>query len=329
MRRICQKDIAAALGIERSTVSKALKGDPAIAASTRQRVRDAAQRLGFEPDPMLSALAHYRKREPARYRSTIAWIYNYTKSTDMSLYAGHADYFRGAAARCKELGYELQPFWIDGKRTTVKRLPAILKARGIRAAIFAPQASVGVTLAFPVENFCVLTIGYSLAEPKMDVITNDHFTTMTEILERMRAEGHERIGCYLWENDNERMGRRAWSAFLAFSNEYSCCVQTYREFNANKFRDWILTHQLDAAVGRGIEQASIAGNLKRRNGSTVRFAGYAIEADERALSGMSHNNYHIGERAAEWISSKLERGQFGSPSVHQRLLIAGHWVDNR
>jgi hypothetical protein len=43
---------------------------------------------------------------------------------------------------------------------------------------------------------------------------------------------------------------------------------------------------------------------------------------------MCHNNFHIGIRAAEWVSSKLERGQFGTPAIPQRLLIAGSWVDN-
>jgi DNA-binding LacI/PurR family transcriptional regulator len=328
MQRIRQKDIAEALGLDRSTVSKALKGDPAIAASTREQVRQAAERLGFRPDPMLSALAQYRKREPSGYRATIAWIYNYPKSTDMSLYAGHGNYFKGAAGRCLELGYKLEPFWVDGRLTTTQNLPRILTARGIQAVIFAPQATVGVRLEFPIESFCALTIGYSLTEPKMDVVTNDHFTTMTEILDRLRLEGHERIGCYLWENDNERMGRRARSAFLAYSQDFTCSVETYREFDSKAFSAWIKETQPDAVVSRGNEQAKVVCTINRRNRGVIRFAGYAIESCETALSGMSHNNYQIGVRAAEWISSKLERGQFGSPEVPQRLLIAGKWVDN-
>lgn len=328
MKRIRQKDIAEVLGLDRSTVSKALKGDPAVAAATRERVRREAERMGFRPDPMLTALAHYRKREPSGYRSTIAWIHNYPQSTDMSLYPGYAEYYRGAEARCGELGYRLEPFWIDGRRVTVQRLPRILEARGIRAAIFAPQATVGVKLDFPVASFCTLAIGYSLAEPKMDVITNDHFSTMTEILERLRADGYRRIGCHLWENDNERMGRRARSAFLAFSQDFSCSVTTYREFDSASFRKWIRERQLEAVVSRGTEQAEVVREINRRTGAGIRFAGYAIEADERKLSGMSHNNHEIGVRAAEWISSKLERGQFGPPVTPQRLLISGKWLDN-
>lgn len=328
MKRVRQADIAKELGLDRSTVSKALKGDPAISEGTRKAVRALAERMGFRPDPMLSALAHYRKKDPSPYRSTIAWVYNYPKSTDMSLYAGHGDYFRGASTRCRELGYHLEPVWIDGKRTTIRRLPEILKARGIQAIIFAPQAEVGVKLDFPMDKFCTLTIGYSLAEPRMDVITNDHFTTMTEILERLSAAGYGRIGCYLWEVDNERMGRRARSAFLAFSAEYACCVEAYREFDEKKFLDWIRDNELEAVVTRDMEQAEVIDRYNRREKKCIRTCGYAIDRRERGLSGMNHNNFQIGIRAAEWISSKLERGQFGSPEVPQRLLIAGQWVDN-
>ena len=328
MSRIRQKDLAEALGLHRSTVSKALKGDPAIAEATREKVRREAEKRGFRPDPVLAALARYRKRPPAPFRESIAWLHNYPKSTDMSLYAGHDAYFRGAAARCEELGYKLEPIWVDGRRIRLRRLPGILEARGIRAVIFAPQANVGVRMEFPVEYFCVLTIGYSLAAPEMDIITNDHFTTMTTLLERLRAEGHQRIGCYLWENDNERMGRRARSAFHAYSREFSCSVRTYREFKPSVFSRWLRSQQLDAVIGRGSAQADAVRAHSRRHGTRLRFAGYAVEDHETAFSGMSHNNHQIGAAAADCMAAKLQRGEFGPPAVPKRLLIAGTWVGN-
>ena len=328
MKRVRQIDIAEALQLDRSTVSKALKGDPAIAEATRRRVREAAQRLQFRPDPMLTALAHYRKRGREAYRSTIAWVNNYPRSTSMEMFPGFADYYRGAEARCGELGYQLEPLWIDGSRLNVRRLPEVLKARGIRAVVFAPQAAVGVHMPFPMEDFCVVAIGYSLVEPAMDIVTNDHFATMTDILERLRRDGHERIGCYLWDIDNERMGRRARSAFLAYSSEYNCCVHTYREFEADVFTSWIRENRLDAVVCRGLAQAGAWRRPGKDGPQSVRFVGYAIEADERQLSGMSHNNLLIGVRAAEWVSSKLERGQFGATELPQRLLVSSQWIDN-
>jgi len=50
-----------------ATVSRALRDDARITEAVRQEVRQAAVELGYRPDPMLTALAHYRRRkvEPA------------------------------------------------------------------------------------------------------------------------------------------------------------------------------------------------------------------------------------------------------------------------
>jgi LacI family transcriptional regulator len=47
---VTSKDIAGELGISQSTVSRALRGDPRVAASTLTRVLDAAQRLNYTPN---------------------------------------------------------------------------------------------------------------------------------------------------------------------------------------------------------------------------------------------------------------------------------------
>jgi Transcriptional regulators len=50
-------DLAVALGMHKSTVSKALSGKGNISRDTRARVRDAARALGYEPNPLAQRLA--------------------------------------------------------------------------------------------------------------------------------------------------------------------------------------------------------------------------------------------------------------------------------
>jgi DNA-binding LacI/PurR family transcriptional regulator len=328
-KRVTQKAIAAALKIHVSTVSKALKGDPAIAKGTVEAVQAKAKEMGFRPDPMLKALASYRRKGPLRsYRSTLGWILNHSRSTDMSLYPGYHEYFEGAKARAEALGYGLEAVWVDGVQVTLKNLPRILVARGIRAVVFAPQVRSGTVMAFPVEDFCTLTIGYSLNYPHMDIITNDHFSTMRELLERLRGKGYERIGCYLWKIDNERMGRRARSALLAYGQESAVSVKSYGQFSEKAFREWVRQGGFDAIVSRGVEQWQIVQTIHQASRRRIGFASYAVASEGSPFSGMSHRNYEIGVRAIEWLSSKLERGQFGPSEYPQRLLIAGGWLDN-
>lgn len=56
------EDVAAAAGVSVATVSRALRGLPNVANSTRQRVQEIAEQLAYRPDPAASRLATGRSR---------------------------------------------------------------------------------------------------------------------------------------------------------------------------------------------------------------------------------------------------------------------------
>lgn len=329
MKRITQQVIAEALGIHSSTVSKALKGDPAIAASTVERVRQKGEELGFVPDPMLSALASYRKQlQPESFHATIAWIYNHSAQEKMARFAGYADYVSGAKARARELGYTVEEFWVGDKVRDAELMERILEARGIRCVIVAPQASQEKTLPLVWERYASVAIGYSLRTPELDRVTNDHFSTMAGLLERLHQRGYRRMGCYLWETDNERMGRRAASAFQSVGRQYQIQVELYADYQESSFLEWVRNGRLDAVVCRGNEQVKSLMNAGYEIPKDIGVAGYALDEKEDVLSGMQHNNRQIGAAAVDWVSGKYQRSQFGLSPSAQRLLITSQWMEN-
>jgi DNA-binding LacI/PurR family transcriptional regulator len=329
MQRIIQKDIAAALGLHVSTVSKALKGDPAVASATVARVRAKAAEMGFVPDPMMGALAAYRSAgRPEAYRATLAWVHNHGRSVAMDRFSGYADYYEGAAERARELGYRLDPFWVEAAAGSVAALERVLEARGIRGAIFAPQAVPGRALGMDWTRYATVAIGYTVPGSGLDRVTNDHFATMTDLLEAVRARGYGRIGCHLWEVDNERMGRRARSAFLSVSRELNVRVKSFKRFEASSFLAWVARNRFDLVIGRGAEELAALRASGIAVPDAMGVAGYALPEDEVALSGMYHNNRRIGAAAVEWVSGKLQRGQLGPADCPHRLLVAGRWLEN-
>ena len=58
--RVTLGDVAAAAGVSPITVSRALRGERSVAAELVERVRAAAQQLGYVPDPAARALASSR-----------------------------------------------------------------------------------------------------------------------------------------------------------------------------------------------------------------------------------------------------------------------------
>lgn len=59
-RKPTLKDLSERLGLARSTVSRALRDDPQIAAATRERVRALADELGYHPNAAARALTRRR-----------------------------------------------------------------------------------------------------------------------------------------------------------------------------------------------------------------------------------------------------------------------------
>ena len=54
------KDIAQEVGVTTAAVSLALKNHPSISEARRTQVHAAAERLGYRPNAMATALAHHR-----------------------------------------------------------------------------------------------------------------------------------------------------------------------------------------------------------------------------------------------------------------------------
>ena len=88
------EDVAHAAGVSVATVSRALRGLPNGAVSTRERVEEVARDLNYRPDPNASRLATGRSR-------TVAIVLPFINSWYF------ANVIAGAEAVCADVGYDL------------------------------------------------------------------------------------------------------------------------------------------------------------------------------------------------------------------------------
>lgn len=157
---ISLRDIARELDISHATVSLALRSNPRISAVTQIRVKEKADEMGYHPDPMLSALSHYRKTCKERPRQAIlAWIHSTTsyRQEEFNLY------WEGAKAAALELGFRLEEFQLEG--SSLKQLDAILKYRNIHGLVVAPVDNCLTSeqwSEFPWKDYSAIRFGRSL-----------------------------------------------------------------------------------------------------------------------------------------------------------------------
>lgn len=325
---VTQRDVAKALGVEVTTVSKALSNHPAVAAKTKSRVQAMAAKLGYRPDPMLGALARWRESR-RRGRSGIdrgmvlAWIYNHGRDVEMGRFAAYGEYLRGGKERAEALGYRISEFWVGSDGFTEARLARVLEARGITAVVVAPQANPGSTLHLPWSRLSAIAIGYTLAEPALHLVTNDHFQTMTQMLETMLSRGRRRIGVYLWNEDDRRVLGRTSSSFHAWREARRIPLLEYKKPGRGVFLDWVRREKLDAVVTREKRTKTWLRSACLKH---VESASYALDRDEPG-PGMDHNNAAIGAAAVDWVTQLQERGERGAPELPCRMLVTGVWRD--
>ena len=107
MNRVTQKHIAQSTGVNKSTVSRALSGDPCIPRETVARIQQVARQMGYQPDPLVNAIAASRWRGNGKNkRLTFAFISQFRKP-----HAG-VDWINlaGAEARAAEYGCRIDKF---------------------------------------------------------------------------------------------------------------------------------------------------------------------------------------------------------------------------
>ena len=327
MQRVRQRDLAEALQLDRSTVAKALRGDPRIAPATRVAVAEAAARLGYQPDPMLSALASYRAaRRPVEVQSCLGWVYNHPRTVAMDHFPAYAEYLVGARRQAARLGYRIEEFWVGRQPRAAERLSRTLLARGVDTIVLAPQEDLSRPLTLPWDRLCAVAIGYSLKAPELNRVTIDHFQAMTQAVEQLAARGYRRPGCYLWQTDNDRIERRALSAFLALSGRLNVAVQLYSEFRPREFLSWVKSNRLDAVLTR---EASAAAILRAAGRSVPGDVGIALYTQglEDASAGFYYANDLVGAAAVDLAVRQRRQGEFGLPANPLRVLLSARWIE--
>lgn len=124
MARPTLTDIARASGVTTGAVSLILRHKGRFAATTRERVLAAAQRLQYRPDPVLASLRTGKfKKSTSTQATPVALVWNLSKPV-----------LGRTLQKAESLGYKLTAYDLS-EYENPKRLGDVLYARGVRGII--------------------------------------------------------------------------------------------------------------------------------------------------------------------------------------------------
>lgn len=319
--------VAKAAGVSLATTSYSLRNDRRIPRATAARVQAVAARLGYRPNPRISALmAHIRQAHPVTAGERIAFLW-------IDAPPGVRPYqaiFEGAKERATQLGYSLEEFWLLAPGQSARRLQKILYSRGITGLLISPSCLPNPKFAIEWNwnLFSTAVIGTAESDPELHHAAHHHYEGMRLAMLQLHAAGNRRIVGLLDRRTEER-ARRAWSAaFLAHhpltNRAWDFLAQENPE-HLSPLASWIRQRKPDAIVGaRLIVEILLNQGWSPSPKTTVILLDWV--PNPWGFGGIDQGEHVIATNAVDLVAGQLQRNERGVPEHLKMLLFAGRWV---
>lgn len=332
-RRVTLRDVAVRAGVSVMTVSRALREDTYVKAELRSRLRKLAARLGYRPDPHLSALAAYRKRiRPPAEHAVIAYLTTDVKRAGFQASVVSRDAFVGAAERGRETGYRVEHVWLPELRKRHRDPSAVLIARGIRGLILSRLPSVEVQLDLAWEKFSCVAVGYSLQEPAFHRVASHLFQDLGLAFNEVIARGYRRPALLLSRGLDRRTQHQFHGAFLFGQQSLPPAnrlpiLWSGETVAATDLGPFIKRHAPDVLLSIWPLASAAVQQLKLRLPRDIGFVDLCLEDRASAISGVYQDFRQIGRTAVDRVNLLLQTGERGPPQKAEVTALYGEWVE--
>ncbi|MEM9157881.1 MAG: LacI family DNA-binding transcriptional regulator, partial [Verrucomicrobiota bacterium] len=150
------KDIAQKIGVDRSTVSLALKNDPRISRATKDKVLATADELGYRPDPAFKILGAQRwKSRKTATGFVMAFIASKTQLDDPIAQR----YLEGFRSEAHKLGFGFSEFNIS-EYDSIMKANQVLIHRGVSGLVFFRPPQEKDLYGYDWDQFASICLGY-------------------------------------------------------------------------------------------------------------------------------------------------------------------------
>lgn len=309
------REIAASLGVGKTTVARALKGDPLISAATRARVAAEAARVGYVQPPELRAAMRALRRGRSSGHELAVYIHPLTRP---GLSAALIEEITEAAGR---LGYAVN--WYQMLPEDMHRLRRIVRNRGCRGVLgclvdaltlqalsdaLGDEVPLVAWSSGPVSSAPVAQVGFRMA------------SAARLAFHHARAAGHRRLGVVMRGGIFDPMGefRGCWLGLLQAANLPVLPVHVGVGDDA-RFDGWLREQEPDCVVCFHPEAMRRARTGGERAWIYVRKHDVPVEMD---CAGMDTRSVEQARQAVRLLAEACESSLDMRGDIH---LVEPRW----
>lgn len=331
------REIAKACGCNNSTVSRALSNKPFVSPVTRERILRVAQKMGWKPNPLVSAyMAHFRSTQPPKYQATLAYVISFANE---ERFEDLPDFMRqnfyGAQRRAASLGYVLEPIWLRELNFDFGRLAHLLKSRGIPGAILhGGKLPPDAFCAFDCNSFVVATWGYSIMQPRLHRAAFHWTHGIRMVLQKIRQLGYHRIALIISKDLDHLTDHCLASTFYGekhYSHEESLKSLVFSGTSAarrNKVKAWLDRHRPEVIIGTR-EVRLIINEMQWRIPEDIAYVSPHWSSLCPEIGGIDQRPELLGANSVDLVVSQLMQNERGIPQTPKLLLNEGCWMDGK
>jgi LacI family transcriptional regulator len=324
---ITLKNIGDSCAVSKATVSLALRDDPRIPEATRARVKQAAAKLGYRMNPLVSAHSSYvRTSKQSKTTTVLGYLTNWATSAQPASNLVNERCLSGMHARAAELGYRVDHFQLLEPGLTERRLSRILAARNIVGVVVADLAKAHSELDLDWQNVASVAIGYGLRFPLIHRVCHDQYGSMRLLLSKLTSLGYKRIGLAMEHRQDERTNNLILAAYLAHHHQAGNAPVVpllSREWDKPTLVKWYRKNKPDIIVSVLDDVVTWLRDAGISVPAQVGFASVCVLKTEGA--GIYQHFESIGAAAVQSLVSQLYANQRGLPQHPQTTLILGSW----
>ena len=322
------RDVAAIVGYAPATVSLALRNHHSIPPKTRERIWAAARKLGYRPNPLVSALmVSLRSKRPVDRHTVLALVTMHPPGENWRSQRTFAEMSAGAERRAAELGYRLAEFALRSPGMTPARFTQMLRTRNIHGLVINPLPNEEKSVPLDLSHFAVVGLGASVTEPPIERVSNDHFQSAVLAIQKCQDLGYRRIGFVISQMMSARLENR-WLSGIYLAQQRLPVSQRVRPLMPTNTADipgdlpgWFDREQPDVVLF-GLFALGYQ-TLFPRSVGLVALSVYDLAGP---LTGIFQNSPLVGATAVDHIVGRLQRNSFGSEATARLHLIAGQWA---
>ncbi|MEY4483754.1 MAG: hypothetical protein RL693_1206, partial [Verrucomicrobiota bacterium] len=335
--RVTLKDIAAKLGVTKTTVSIALRNSPRISTGLREKVHRVATEMGYEPDPFLKRLATYRHAKTGSgFQGAIGWLNHWIKPEQLRSYHEFERYWRGAKRAAARMGYRLEEC-IWPADCSAKDMERQLRDREVLGLLIPPHPPEVDWGEFDWGKFSLIRFGMSVRQVDSNLVTADHQRAMVMAIKKIHEHGYRRVGLVYSQAHDRAMGGNHYSGFLwahkllgtehlippldSETGSPQMAVNSKRALHA-----WMKQHKPDAIITPNPETPAFLRELGYRIPQDVAVASTS-PYDISVNAGIDQCPNAIGEIAAEMLIKQISLNERGEPADPCRILVESRWQD--